>query len=62
MYFTVYGARTGHISRNFKEYSEQKSFEIIPSNAAIDWSVQSNANNPARIEKAGPEYIDMLMD
>lgn len=62
MFFTACGPRTGQISRNFREDSEHKLFEITPSNAANDWSVQSIANNPAGIEKASQEYTDMLTD
>ncbi len=62
MYLTACDPRTGHISRHFREYGEQKPPEIIPSNAAIDWSVQSKANNPIGIEKASGDYTDMLMD
>ena len=62
MYLTACDPGTGHIPRNFREYSNQKPRKIIRSNAAIDCSVQSNANNPAGIEKGNQRYIDVLMD
>jgi hypothetical protein len=61
MYFTALDPRTGPIARNFREHTEQKPAEIIPTNAAIGWSVQSNANNATGIETARHEYTGMLM-
>ena len=56
MYFTACDPRTGPIARNFRDYTEQKLFEIVPTKAAIGWSVQSNANITTGIETAGQEY------
>lgn len=61
MYFTACDPRTGSIARNFREYTEQKPFEIVPTNAAIGWSVQSNANNTTGIEIARQEYAGVVI-
>ena len=61
MYSTACDPRTGHIARNFRDYAEQKLFEITSSNAANDWSVQSNANNTTGIETARQEYTGRVM-